>query len=441
MNRKSLINGPIFSSMSLFAIPLLLGNLLQQLYTIIDTWIVGRYLGAGALASVGASFALMVFLTSVLIGLCMGSGVVFSYDYGEGAYTRLERRIGTAFLGILTATGCITILSLALLPHILHWVQIPAELDQMTAEYLHIVLLGIPAVFLYNFFAGYLRALGNSLLPLLILTAATFTNIGLDFLFVLHFHMGIRGVALATVIAQHESGLLLMLYCMFRDRHIQRACIGMHIVSEDLRILGRYSLYTCLQQSVMNLGILMVQGIVNSFGVTVMAAFSAGVKIDAFAYMPAQEYGNAFSTFIAQNHGAGRMDRVRKGIRIGFLTSIVYCIAASIVLCVFAPALMQVFLDAGEVEAVAIGTGYLQIEGAFYVGIGILFLWYGLFRAIGKPQVSLILTILSLGTRVVLAYLSAATAIGYAGIWWAIPIGWALADLTGVILWRKLKHC
>lgn len=442
MNSKNLLKGPIFQSMSLFAIPMLLGNLLQQLYNIIDTWIVGRYLGADALASVGASFALMVFLTSVLIGLCMGSGVVFAQDFGKGAFTQLERRIGTAFVSILGIALCITILTMALVPKIVNWLHIPSELQLMTAEYLRIVLLGIPAVFIYNFFAGYLKALGNSVLPLIVLSLATITNIVLDLLFVLQFGFGIRGVALATIIAQYESGLLVVLYCFVRDGQVRKLLYiksGDHL-KEDLTILGRYSLYTCLQQSVMNLGILMVQGIVNSFGVTVMAAFSAGVKIDAFAYMPAQEYGNAFSTFLAQNYGAKQKERVKSGIRVGFMTSVCYCVLASIVLCAFAPKLMGIFLDAGEVEAIAIGTGYLRIEGAFYAGIGILFLWYGLFRAIGQPQISLVLTLISLGTRVVLAYVSAATTIGYIGIWAAIPIGWALADLAGAGLYVFYKN-
>ena len=196
----------------------------------------------------------------------------------------------------------------------------------------------------------------------------------------------------------------------------------------------RYSFLTCLQQSVMNLGILMVQGLVNSFGATVMAAFAAGVKIDSFAYMPAQEFGNAFSTFIAQNAGAGQRERIRKGVRCGVLTTVAYCGAVSLALWFLARPLMLIFVDPAETAILAQGVGYLRVVGPFYCGIGCLFLLYGLYRAMGRPAVSVVLTVISLGARVALSYvLSALPGVGVVGIWWSIPIGWALADATGLL--------
>ena len=197
-----------------------------------------------------------------------------------------------------------------------------------------------------------------------------------------------------------------------------------------LRELLSASVLTCLQQSVMNLGILMVQGRINSFGPVIMAAFAAAVKIDSFAYMPLQDFGNAFSTFIAQNYGAQQPERIRRGIR----TAV--CVSACVVL--LAAPLLGLFLQPGEREILQAGVTYLRIAGAFYVGIGGLFLLYGLYRAVGRPGMSLVLTVISLGTRVALAYaLSAVPTIGVVGIWWSIPIGWALADLTGVLVWRR----
>lgn len=201
-----------------------------------------------------------------------------------------------------------------------------------------------------------------------------------------------------------------------------------------LREIARFSFLTCLQQSVMNLGILLVQGRVNSFGPGVMAAFAATVKIDAFAYMPVQDFGNAFSTFIAQNYGAGEKERIRRGLRGAVLTSVIFCLAVSALVWIFARPLMLLFVDAGETAIIAEGVRYLHIEGAFYCGIGCLFLFYGLYRAIGKPGISVVLTVISLGTRVALAYLlSAIPAVGVVGIWWSVPIGWLLADLAGVL--------
>ena len=183
----------------------------------------------------------------------------------------------------------------------------------------------------------------------------------------------------------------------------------------------------------MNLGILAVQGLVNSFGTTVMASFAAAVKIDAFAYLPVQDFGNAFSIFIAQNFGAGKTDRIRKGIRSAVLTSVSFSLIISLAVFIFAEPLMSLFIDAGETAVISEGVRYLRIEGAFYALIGILFLLYGLYRALGKPGMSVVLTIISLGTRVALAYaLSALPFFGVTGIWWSVPIGWFLADLLGV---------
>lgn len=191
----------------------------------------------------------------------------------------------------------------------------------------------------------------------------------------------------------------------------------------------------------MNFGILMVQGLINSFGTAVMAAFAVAVKIDSFAYMPVQDFGNAFSTFIAQNFGAKQPERIRKGIRSAIITTTIFCIAISLTVFIFARPLMLIFISPQETEIISIGVQYLHIEGAFYCGIGCLFLLYGFYRAVRKPGISVMLTIISLGTRVALAYaLSAIPSIGVTGIWWSIPIGWFLADIIGLWYYHKTKH-
>ena len=183
----------------------------------------------------------------------------------------------------------------------------------------------------------------------------------------------------------------------------------------------------------MNLGILMVQGLVNSFGTTVMAAFAVAVKIDSFAYMPVQDFGNAFSSFIAQNFGAGRKDRIQTGFKGAVLVSFLFCLAISAIIWIFARPLMLLFVSERETAIIAEGIRYLHIEGAFYCGIGCLFLLYGLYRALGKPGMSVVLTVISLGTRVLLAHvLSSIPAVGVVGIWWSVPIGWFLADAVGL---------
>ena len=359
--KRDLTQGSIPRGLLGFALPLILGNLLQQLYNLADTWVVGRFIGEGALAAVGSSYTLMTFLTSILLGLCMGSSVYFSIQYGRQDPDRLRNGI---FQSVL--------------------------------------------------------------------------NIGLDILFVVPLGMGVRGAAMATVIAQFVAGLGLFLYTWFafpalrvqkRHRYWDRAA---------LKNLLNLSLFTCLQQSVMNFGILMVQGLVNSFGTAVMAAFAVAVKIDTIAYMPVQDFGNAFSTFVAQNYGAEKRDRIRTGTHWAVFWVVLFCLVIGGLVCLLAPRLMAAFVGGDAAEVIAIGTGYLRIEAAFYLGIGILFLLYGYFRAVNRPAVSVVLTICSLGTRVLLAYtLSALPALGVNGIWIAIPIGWFLADATGILLWRR----
>ena len=215
---------------------------------------------------------------------------------------------------------------------------------------------------------------------------------------------------------------------------------GCRIRWQCVKEIASFSILTCVQQSVMNLGILMVQGLVNSFGPTVMAAFAAAVKIDAFAYMPVQDFGNAFSTFIAQNYGAKKADRIRAGLKGAVQVSLIFCIIVSALVWIFARPLMALFIEAGETEIIREGVRYLRIEGAFYCGIGCLFLLYGLYRALGRPGMSVVLTVISLGTRVALAYaLSAIPFFGVTGIWWSVPIGWFLADMTGIFyyIFRK----
>lgn len=442
MKQRDLTQGNITKNILLFALPMMAGNLLQQCYNIADTLIVGRYLGANALAAVGSSYTLMTFLTSILLGMCMGSGAVFSICFGERDATRLKRSMAHSFGLIAVTTVVINILVYAGLPLILRLLQVPGEVLPDMRGYLAIIFIGISATFLYNYFAALLRAIGNSVVPLMFLGISAALNIVLDLAFILIGGWGVAGAAAATVIAQFVSGIGIAAYALLRFPEFRIGREDLRFDKRTLQEVGPLSFLTCLQQSIMNFGILMVQGRVNSFGPAVMAAFAAAVKIDSFAYMPVQDFGNAFSTYIAQNFGAGKMERIHKGIRSAVAAAFVFCLVISFVVCAFAEPLMRIFVKAEETEIVSIGVGYLRIEGAFYFGIGILFLLYGYYRAVKKPGMSVILTILSLGTRVLLAYtLSSVTAIGVAGIWVSVPIGWVLADIVGVVYyWVNMKH-
>lgn len=433
--------GGITSTLLRFTLPMMLGSLMQQCYNIADTLIVGRCIGPHALAAVGSAYALMVFLTSVLLGLAMGSGTVFSLQFGAGNFRGLRRSIYVSLVLIGCVTAGLTAAAFLLTDPILRLLQVPSEIYSMLRIYLLIIFGGIPLTFLYNFYAALLRAVGDSVTPLWFLGISVVLNIGLDLLFILVFDMGVGGAALATVIAQGVSAIGLMLYVLGRRPELRLRKEDMHFDRVSVKEIVSFSSLTCVQQSVMNFGILMVQGLVNSFGTAVMAAFAAAVKIDSFAYMPVQEFGNAFSTFVAQNFGAGKQARIRRGVRSAFVTSVLFSLAVSVAVFLLARPLMLIFVRAEETEIIRIGVQYLRIEGVFYFGIGILFLLYGYYRAIRMPGMSVVLTVLSLGTRVVLAYaLAAIPSVGVTGIWWSIPIGWALADAVGIIYYFRLRQ-
>lgn len=436
---KNLTKGPILKTLLLFALPMMLGNLLQQIYNITDTIIVGRVLGSGALAAVGSTYTLMTFLTSVMIGLCMGCGALFSMHYGAGRHREMKECMWISFWLILLVTVIMYLIVFLGTDGILNLLQTPANIYRLMRTYSRIIFLGIGFTFLYNYFAFVLRAVGNSVLPLIFLAVSSLLNIALDLWFVIGLHFGVGGAAGATVIAQAVSGIGITIAVLRKNPQLFPSKEQRIFQKSTLSEVSRYAFFTCLQQSVMNFGILMIQGLVNSFGTAIMAAFAAAVKIDTLAYMPVQEFGNAFSLFISQNHGAKRPDRVKMGIHTAVRVSIAFCIIISAIVWRFARPLMQIFVDTSETTIIMEGIRYLHIEGAFYWGIGCLFLLYGLYRAIERPAMSLVLTIVSLGTRVALAYaLAPTTPLGVAAIWWAIPIGWILADLTGFLYYKKL---
>ena len=414
--QRTLTSGPITSSILLFALPLMFGNLLQQMYNIADTWVVGRFLGADALAAVGSSYTLMTFLTSILLGLCMGSGAAISMQYGSGEYDKMRQSVFQSFVLIAGMALVLNLLVYLGLDGILWVLRVPEELKLLMKDYLVIIFLGITATFLYNYFANLLRAIGNSVVPLVFLAVSALLNVALDLLCVIVFGWGVKGAAGATVFSQFVSGIGIGIYTLKKFPELCPKREDCRWDKQNLASILNLSVMTSVQQSIMNFGILMVQGLVNSFGTVIMAAFAAAVKIDSFAYMPVQDFGNAFSTYVAQNYGAGQSERIRKGIRSAGLTSALFCI----------------FIDVSQVDIIAAGVHYLRIEGACYIGIGILFLLYGYYRAVNQPGMSVVLTIASLGTRVALAYLLSATPLGVTGIWLSVPIGWALADVIGI---------
>ena len=356
-----------------FAIPIFIGNLFQQIYSISDMFVVGRYLGKEALAAVGACSAVIIFLTSIIIGLCMGSGVLFSQLYGAKDYEKLSGAISTSFMFILAITLVTMVSTMVFINPLMRVFSIPLEVMGLAKTYLLITVSGLPFMLLYNMAAVVLRAFGDSKTPLIFLVTASTINIIFDFILVLVWPLGIKGPAISTLAAQLVSAIPLSIYAIKKMSFLKLR------PNFDLALFNRvsqYSLLTSLQQSIMNFGILMVQALVNSFGVTIMAAFAIGVKIDTFAYMPAQDFGNAFSTYVAQNKGANKNIRIQKGFRSAIICSSVFSIVLSLLVIIFAPNLVAIFSDS-DADVIAQGARYLRIEGVFYILIAYLFIHYG----------------------------------------------------------------
>lgn len=438
MNKKYLLEGPVLKSILILVGPLVISNLMQQFYNIADTIIVGKFVGANALAAVGSSFTFMVFLTSIIYGLCLGSGSIFSIYFGQNNEKGLKQAIYSSFVLIMILSAFLNILAYLLIDNIISLLNVPSEVYPMMREYLFVIFSGITATTLYNFTASVYRSLGDSKTPMIFLSISVILNIILDLVFINNFKWGVFGAAFATVISQYVSGLGLFIYAYWKLKEFRYTKNENLVKLSIIKTIGQYSLLTSLQQSIMNFGILMIQGLVNSFGTSVMAAFAAGVKIDAFAYLPVQDFGNAFSIFVSQNYGADNFDRIKEGFKLSVITSALFSIIISVLVYFFAPQLIGLFLENPDPSIISVGTNYLRTEGAFYIGIGWLFLLYGYYRAIKKPAISLVLTIFSLGTRVVLAYALAPT-YGTSAIWWSIVIGWFLADIIGFVYYFRAK--
>ena len=415
--QRTLTSGPITSSILLFALPLMFGNLLQQMYNIADTWVVGRFLGADALAAVGSSYTLMTFLTSILLGLCMGSGAAISMQYGSGESEKMRRSVFQSFVLIAGIALVLNLLVYLGLDGILWVLRVPEELKPLMKDYLLIIFLGITATFLYNYFANLLRAIGNSVVPLVFLAVSAILNVFLDLFCVIVLGWGIKGAAGATVFSQFVSGVGIGVYTLKKFPELCPRREDCRWDRKNLAAILNLSVMTSVQQSIMNFGILMVQGLVNSFGTVIMAAFAAAVKIDSFAYMPVQDFGNAFSTFIAQNYGAGKNDRVKKGYKASLWTVGIWGLLISAVFICIPEPIARIFFY--EPKAIATSVEYLIIIGFSEAFMCVELTTVGALSGLGRTRLCSIISIAFTSARIPLSIILGGI-MGLDGIWWAI---------------------
>ena len=439
--KNEITEGVIWKQLLLFFFPILLGTFFQQLYNTIDSVIVGQFVGKEALASVGGSSAQIVSLViGFFTGLSSGAAVTIAQFVGARKEKTANAGLHNAF-AIAAAGGiALTLIGILAAPFMLRLMNTPAETMDGSLTYLRIYFAGILFVLVYNMGSAILRATGDSKTPLYILIVCCIVNIILDTAFVLLFHMGVTGVAIATLLAQAVSAVLVTLK-LTRSKGI--LCLSLRKIRFHGPLLSmqlKLGLPTGFESILFAITNIAIQSAINTFGTDTTAAWSAFGKLDAIFWMISTAFGISITTFVGQNYGAGKSGRIREGIKKAVLMSVGFCLVISLLVFIFARPLMTIFVDPSETKILAAGVEYLRIEGAFYCGIGCLFLLYGLYRAIKRPGMSVVLTIFSLGTRVVLAYgLSAIDFIGVTGIWWSVPIGWALADLVGFLYYKKNK--
>lgn len=421
-----------------FFLPLFIGNLLQQLYSIVDAIIVGNFVGSKAFAAVGSSSAILLFATSILIGCAMGGSAVLSQLYGARRYQELRRAIGTTLIFLFGISVLIAMLGVLFLPQIIILFQMPPDDVAYASQFLIFGIGGLIFVGIYNAFAFILRAFGNSKLPLYFLCSSFILNIILDFIFVVGLHTQVFGVALATFIAQSAAALGCGIACAKHLHAIGFTCRDFSLSKQLFGQVAGYAILTALQQSLSSFGMMCVQGLVNTFGSTTMAAFAAASRIDSVANSPLQDIGNTLSTYTAQNKGAQEFLRIKKGFNASSCMIIVFSLIISAITLLLAPWLINVFISDHSPNITEIGVGYLYTVAPFYVLLGFIVAFYGFFRGLGSIRISIIMTIISQGLRVVVAY-SLAPALGFSAVGWAIVIGWFLSDALGFVLYRNLN--
>lgn len=440
MERKSLFKSESSAKiLCILALPMIVSNLLQQLYNLVDSYIVSRYIGVDALAAVGVSFAILVFLNSFIIGLSLGCNVAMSQSLGSEDRKMFFEDVRHSFYLSCLVSSVLVIASFLFLDLLLDLMRVEARIRAVSKEYLSTMLIGVFFVSLYNYFSAILRAVGDTISPLISLVFASILNIGLDLLFILKFSRGIRGAAEATIISQFVSSLILFFvvnkkvseFKRLREKKAHRA-LNIYCIKRIFNL----SILTAVQQSIMNFGILMIQSLINSYGFEVTAAFTAAVRIDAFAYMPAQDFSNAYSTYAAYLYGAKRKVQFKKSIKLAFSIASVYCLIVTFILFISSNSLVRAFLPSATQNVWNISVEYLKIVSFFYFAIAWLFLWYGLFRAISDVKMSIILTIISLGLRVSISYFLH-NRFGLTIIFYSIPIGWVVADLVAYIVFLQ----
>ncbi len=431
---KDLTTGNESKLIFLFALPMVLGNVFQQFYNIVDSIIVGNVLGKQALAAVGASFPVIFVLISLVVGVSMGFTIVISQYFGAKDFDKVRRAIETLISFMFIASMVLTTVGLILGPYIFTWMALPEEVIPEALTYYNIFMYGMLMMFGYNGVSSILRGLGDSKTPLYFLIVATVLNIILVVLFVSVFRWGIAGAGWATVIAQGVSFALSVWYLNKYNKLFNFSWSLLRIDRDIFWKSIRIGIPTGLQQTFVALGMAALLRIVNDFGTDTIAAYTVAGRIDSFAAMPAMNFGMALSTFVGQNIGANKIDRVKKGFKATLIMTSIFSLVVTLVAVFFGRWMMMLFTP--DPTVINIGTNYLVIVSAFYIVFSTMMVSNGVMRGAGDTLIPMFITLLSLWLLRIPVSWWLSRSMGSDGIWWSIPIAWIFGCGASLLYYR-----
>lgn len=439
MEKEYLIREKPLKALLLFAFPMIIGNLFQQFYTMVDSVVVGRFVGENALAAVGASYSLTNVFISIAIGGGMGASVLTSRYFGGRNYKRMKTSVSTALLSFLAVSIVLGGAGLLLGKEIMELLNTPENIMEDATEYLNIYFIGLPFLFMYNVLASMFNALGKSRIPLYLLIFSSVFNVVLDAIMVYSFHMGVAGVAWATLIAQGISAVMAFLIFAGEMKSYEGGEQSQWFDKRELGEMCGIALPSILQQSTVSIGMMLVQSVVNSFGAQMLAGYSAGMRIESICIVPMAAMGNVMSSYTAQNLGAGKQERAVKGYHTAYGIVFGFGILLCVTLELFYRPLIAMFLgEEGTVLAMNTGMSYMRFIGFFFSFIGLKMITDGLLRGAGDMKVFTIANMVNLCIRVVVA-VTMAPRFGIAFVWYAVPMGWLANYLISFARYRTGK--
>ena len=434
---KNLTEGPPLKLLFFFSLPMVAGNLFQQLYNMVDTAVVGKFVGEDAVAAVGSSFPVVFLAVAIAAGLSMGCNVVISQLFGAKRIHEMKTTISTAIISMGVVGLTLMLLGTLLATPLLQLLGTDPDILADSQTYLRIYFGGAVFLFLYNTLNGIYNALGDSRTPLCFLMAASLGNIVLDLLFVIRFNMGVAGVAWATLISQGACALVSLFVIIRRLKRLpsederQGTKFPLFDPSAVRRIL-QIGLPSMLQQSLVSLSMMLMQGLVNSYGKVFVAGYTAATKIDTLSLMPNMNFANAISSYTAQNIGAGKYDRVKEGLKAILFMVVIFSLIITLIIFLFGAQLLSLFLDPGDTSgALSYGLSYMHTVSLFYILMGVLFVSNGMLRGAGDMGAFTLASMSNLFFRVVIAY-ALAHFIGEGAIWWSIPAGWLVGSIVSL---------